>query len=96
MAIIGIARDFNQSLVICNFDKDPIKTEHVRLETTFSILYAYGKVLRHSRASNSAVDRIWQEVEGIRDFMPVLVTCNFYEDPIKSEWIILSTFSILL
>ena len=58
--------------------------------------YKYG-VLRHSGASNSEVNSlIWPEFELISDVMPVLVTCKFDEDLIKSKGaILLTTFSPL-
>ena len=40
-------------LVTCNFDEDPIKREVAILQTTFSPLSVYGKISRHSSASNS-------------------------------------------
>ena len=47
---------------------------------------------RHSRASNSKpISPIWPEIELIRDFMPVLITCTFDEEPIKNEGTIVLT-----
>ena len=42
------------------------------------------RLFRHSNNSN-VNGPIWPEFELIRDFMAVLVTCKFDEDPIKSE-----------
>ena len=42
--------------------------------------------IRPQRANNSKVtDPIWLEFELVREFMPVLVTSKFDEDPIKNE-----------
>ena len=41
---------------------------------------------KRSRASNSKVTgQIWSDYELVRDFMPVLVTRKFDDDPIKNE-----------
>ena len=54
--------------------------------TTFSPLQVYGKMFCHSRASNSKMNNpIWPKIKFAQDFMPVLITCNFEEDPIKNE-----------
>ena len=34
---------------------------------------------------------MWPEFELVRDFMAVLVTCKFDDDPIKNEDVIVST-----
>ena len=49
--------------------------------------YKYmGANLRHSRASNTEVNSlIWPKFKLIREFMAVLITCKFDEDPIKIE-----------
>ena len=45
-----------------------------------------GANLRHSRASNTEVNSlIWPKFELIREFIAVLTTCKFDEDPIKIE-----------
>ena len=47
----------------------------------------YWKFNSPTRACNSEVtDPIWPEFEFVWDCMPVLVTSNFDEDPIKNEW----------
>ena len=62
------------------------------MSTTFSPLYVDGIKVWRSRASNSrASSSIWPEIELVRDFVPDLVTCKFYEDPIKIESSIMST-----
>ena len=75
----------------CNFRKDPIKNKRYAPDKV-----KYG-VFRHSSASNSVVNSlIWQEIKLLRDFMAVLVTCKFDEDPIKKEVATLrTTFSPL-
>ena len=46
----------------------------------------------HSRASNSKVNSlIWPKINHVQDFMAVLVTRKFDEDPIKNEVDILRT-----
>ena len=50
---IGFVRDFTAVLVTCKFDEDPSKMEVAILRTTFSPLSVYGKIFRHSSASNS-------------------------------------------
>ena len=49
--------------------------------------YKYmGANFRHSRARNPEVNSlIWPKFELIREFMVVLATCKFDEDPIKTE-----------
>ena len=45
-----------------------------------------GAHFRHSRASNTnVIILIWPQFELIREFMAVLATCKFIEDPIKIE-----------
>ena len=65
-------------LVTCKFDKDPIKGDWEKLETSF---------FHRSRASNSKMTgKTRPKFELVRDFMPVLVTCKFDEDWIHSNW----------
>ena len=67
---IESVRDFKPVLVTCKLAEDPIKTESAILSVTF--------VSQRSRADNSEVNgRMWPAFELIRDFMAVLVTCNF-------------------
>ena len=71
-------------LVTSKFVDDRIKNAGVIASTIFSQLYVHGKRFRRSRASNSkANSSICPEIELVRDFMPVLVTCKFEEDSIK-------------
>ena len=68
-------------LVICKFKEDPIK----QIGQHFPVM-SMAKHFCHSRASNSKVNiPVWPKFELRRDFMPVLVTCKFDEDPIKIE-----------
>ena len=84
--------DFMAVLVTCMIYEDPIKIEVAVVRTTFPPLEVYGKIFRHSRASNSDVNSpIWQKFELIWDFMAVLVTCMIYEDPIKIEVAVVRT-----
>ena len=49
-------------------------------------------MFQRSRASNSEVkNRIWCKFKLVQDLMSVLVTCQFDEDPIKTEGAIVST-----
>ena len=50
---IGFIRDFMAVLVTCKFYEDSIKREVAIRRTTFSPLSVYGKIFRHSSASNS-------------------------------------------
>ena len=71
-------------LVTSKFDEDPIKNERANLETPFSH-YKSGKFFRRSRAPNSVGSGPnWPKFELVRDFMPVLVTCKFEKDLIKT------------
>ena len=84
-------RNFVTVFVICKFDKDPMKNEGPVL-TRFSPLQVYRENFCHSVASNSKVNSpIWPKIELIRDFMPVLVSCKFDEDQIKTEGISMET-----
>ena len=65
-------------LITGNFDKDPIKGDWEKLETSF---------FSPSRACNSKmIDLIRLKFELVRDFMPVLIPCKFDEDWIHSNW----------
>ena len=80
------------ALIICKFDDVPIKTDLARLKTVSFPLKFYGKTFQHSKASNSEVkNQIWLKFKLIRDVMPILVTCQLDEDPVKTEGAIVST-----
>ena len=67
--------------VICKSHKNLIKTKKGYAPDNVK----YG-VFRHSRANDSKVNSpIWPEFQLMQDFMAVLVTCKFEDDPIKSE-----------
>ena len=88
-----LIQNFMAVLVTCKIDEDRIKSE-VAIIQTFSPLQVYGKNFRRSWVSNSTVNSpIWPEIEIIRDFMAVLVTCKFDEAPIKNEVVIDQTLS---
>ena len=58
------------------FDDDPIKSQSSILRTTCSPLFLLWE-------SFSSLKEEWPEIELLRDFMAVLVTWKFDEDPIK-------------
>ena len=65
---------FYQIFLACDEDVHKISDEFDEL------------IFRHSVASNSKGNiPIWPEFQLRRKFMPVLVTCKFDEDPIKTE-----------
>ena len=62
-------------LVTCKYEKDPIKNEGARVDTT---LYSN---FSDARADNSGVGvGIWPKFELIQAFMHVLVTCKNEDD----------------
>ena len=73
-----LVRDFMPVLVICKFDKDPIKNEG----TVVSTIFSPGNIFV---ARVIASIQIWPEIELVRDVMLVLVTCKFDEDLIKMK-----------
>ena len=78
--------DFITVLIMCKFENDLIKNEVAIIRATFSPLYIYRKNFHGSRANNSKVNRlIWHEIELIRGFMTVFVTCEIEEAPIKMK-----------
>ena len=73
-----LGQAFMPVLVTCKFDKDPIKGDWEKLDTSF---------FHRSRARNSKITgQIQPKFELVRDFMPALVTCKFDEDWIHSNW----------
>ena len=71
----------------------PARMKKIKLEMKvldcsqdFSHYKSMGIFSRRSRAANSAVHGpIWSNVELVRDFMVVLITCKNEEDPIKNR-----------
>ena len=58
-----------------------LKTEHARQKTTFSPLQVNGKVSRQSKANNSEGNgQTKPDLQLVRDFILVLITCKFDED----------------
>ena len=79
-------RAFKPVLVTSNFDDDSIKNEQASMETAFAHYKSMGNFFRRSRAANSIVSGpIWPKFELVRDFMHVLVTCEYKTDQIKSN-----------
>ena len=63
-------------LVTCKYEKDLIKNEGARVDTTL-----YSNFFRRARADNSDVGvGIWPKFELIQAFMHVLVTCKNEDD----------------
>ena len=63
-------------LVTCKYEKDPIKNEGARVDTTL-----YSNFFRRARADNSGVGvGIWPKFELIQALMHVLVTCKNEDD----------------
>ena len=61
------------------------KSGQEKLQTLFSLLQPYGDFFLKSRTHNSEMScLIWLKFEFVQDFMPVLITCKFEEDPIKN------------
>ena len=73
-------REIMAVMATCKFDEDPIKIEGTidRTRSNMGFFSTQGQV---TLAVNSLM---WLEVEFIRDFMAVLVTCKIEEDWIKS------------
>ena len=83
---IELDRAFMPVLVTSNFDDNSIKNERASMDTPFSHYKSMGIFFRRSRAANSVVNGpIWPQLEIVRDFMHVLVTCKFKKDRIKSN-----------
>ena len=73
-------------LVTCKNEEDPSKNDGTRLVTIFLHYKSMGIFIRRSRAANSQVPGlILQNFEPMQDFMVVLVTCKYKEEPIKNE-----------
>ena len=91
-----LVRGFIAALVICKFDDDPSKNEGTVVPTLHYKSHD-GENFYHSMASNStASSPIWPQIELVHDFMSVLLTCKFDDDPIKNEGAFVSrTFSPL-
>ena len=89
-------RNLNSSKLSCMSSlPERMRIEAARVFTRFLPLQVYGDFFRRSRAANSAVlSPIWPNFELVRDFMYVLVTCKYEEDPIKNEGArVFTTFS---
>ena len=75
---------------LCSLYPTPVMI-HIKLEQDWPtdlrdiLHYKYmGNIFYHSRANNSKVHHpIWPEIELVRDFMTILVTCKFEEDLIN-------------
>ena len=92
-----LIQGFMAVLVTCKTDEDPIKSEvPIYPDNIFSSISLWKKN-RRSRASNSKVNcPIWPEIELVRDYIDVLVTCKFDKAPITNEVVIdRTTFSPL-
>ena len=57
-----------------------------KMKALSPVQHFYREEFRRSRASNFKVNGpIWPEIELVRDFMFVFITCKFEEDQIKNE-----------
>ena len=65
-------------LVTSNFDDDSIKNDPASMETPFSHYKCMGNC-------SVVSGPIWPKFELVWDFMHVLVTCQYKNDPIKSN-----------
>ena len=75
-------------LVTCKYKKNQIKNNREKVDTS----YVYWKFNSPIRAHDSEVtDSIQPEFKLVWDFMAVLVTSKFDEDPIKNEQASLKT-----
>ena len=73
-------------LVVCYFDDDPQSKMKVLLCPHNFLHCKSGKRFWCSRASNSeASSLIWLEIDFVRDFMHILVTHKFENDPFKMK-----------
>ena len=81
--------DFKPVLITSKFDEGPIKNECASLATPFSHYNTIRNFFKtRSRAPNfEGSGPIWPKFELAWDFMPVLVTCQFDKDRIKTEGI---------
>ena len=84
-------------------DRNSNSSEMIRLKVKalsswqLFLHYKHGKNFLRSRASNSVNCLIWPEIECVRDFMTVIVTCKSDEGLIKNEGPILwTTFSPII
>ena len=70
---------FMPVLITCKFDKDPIKGDREKQETSF--------FFHRWRIGNSKMTgQIRPKFEPVRDFMPVLISCKFDKVWIHSNW----------
>ena len=76
-----LIREFMAVLAACKFDEDLIKIEGT-IDRTRSNMGFFSTLGQVTLDVNSLM---WLEVEFIRDFMAVLVTCKIEEDWIKNE-----------
>ena len=73
-------------VLVTSKKEDQIENESAKLFTRFLPLKVYGDFSRRSRAANSAVHGpIWSNFKLVQDFMVVLLTCKYEEDPIKNR-----------
>ena len=70
----------------CKYEKDPIKNDREKVETSFFPLYAYGDFFRRSRAANSLFGGpIRLKFELVRALMHAFVTCKYEKDRMKNS-----------
>ena len=74
-----LLRAFMPVLITCKFDKDPIKGDWEKVETSF---FFHGWRTGNSKMTG----QIRPKFEPVQDFMPVLISCKFDEVGIHSNW----------
>ena len=80
-------RDFLPALVTCKFDQN---WRRYCVHNIFSNISLWENFSTLKVSNSKANIPIWPEIELIRVFKPVLVTCKFHKDPIKNEDAIMS------
>ena len=78
--------DFNLSLLPASMRNILSKMKSLSIGQHFHYNKYVGANFLHSRASSTEVNSlIWPKFKLIREFMAVLATCKFDEDPIKID-----------
>ena len=99
VSVVVSGQNLNSSKLLC-MSSLPARTRLIKSkmkELECSQDFSHYKSMGIFQTLNSAVlGPIWPNFELVRDFMNVLVTCKYEEDPIKNEGArVLTTFSPL-